>query len=79
MKIGILSRKPELYSTRRLVESGDQRGHDQGPDADPGQGDPEDQSTVSVEPPAHHGHRNGQQTRVAQSAQDADEEIELEC
>jgi len=28
MKIGILSRKAELYSTRRLVEAGEQRGHD---------------------------------------------------
>ncbi len=28
MKIGILSRKPSLYSTRRLVEAGRQRGHD---------------------------------------------------
>lgn len=28
MKIGILSRKPELYSTRRLVEAGKQRGHE---------------------------------------------------
>ena len=27
MKIGILSRKSELYSTRRLVEAGEQRGH----------------------------------------------------
>jgi ribosomal protein S6--L-glutamate ligase len=27
MKIGILSRKKELYSTRRLVESAEQRGH----------------------------------------------------
>ncbi len=28
MKIGILSRKPELYSTSRLVEAGRQRGHE---------------------------------------------------
>ena len=28
MKIGILSRKPSLYSTRRLKEAGEQRGHD---------------------------------------------------
>ncbi len=28
MKIGILSRKPELYSTRRLVEAAQQRGHE---------------------------------------------------
>ncbi|MFH1672972.1 MAG: 30S ribosomal protein S6--L-glutamate ligase [Pseudomonadota bacterium] len=28
MKIGILSRKPELYSTSRLVESAKQRGHE---------------------------------------------------
>jgi ribosomal protein S6--L-glutamate ligase len=28
MKIGILSRKAELYSTSRLVETGEQRGHD---------------------------------------------------
>jgi len=28
MKIAILSRKPELYSTRRLVESGQERGHE---------------------------------------------------
>jgi ribosomal protein S6--L-glutamate ligase len=28
MKIGILSRKPELYSTRRMVEAGKQRGHE---------------------------------------------------
>ena len=28
MKIGILSRKPELYSTNRLVEAAKQRGHD---------------------------------------------------
>lgn len=28
MKIGILSRKPELYSTKRLVEAGQQRGHE---------------------------------------------------
>ncbi len=28
MKIGILSRKPELYSTNRLVEAGEQRGHE---------------------------------------------------
>lgn len=28
MKIGILSRKPSLYSTRRLVEAGKARGHD---------------------------------------------------
>ena len=28
MKIAILSRKPELYSTNRLVEAGIQRGHD---------------------------------------------------
>lgn len=28
MKIGILSRKPSLYSTRRLKEAGQQRGHD---------------------------------------------------
>jgi ribosomal protein S6--L-glutamate ligase len=28
MKIGILSRKPELYSTRRLMEAAKQRGHD---------------------------------------------------
>ncbi len=28
MKIGILSRKSELYSTRRLVEAGEQRGHE---------------------------------------------------
>ncbi|MBI1729705.1 30S ribosomal protein S6--L-glutamate ligase [Candidatus Acetothermia bacterium] len=28
MKIGILSRKPELYSTRRLVEAARQRGHE---------------------------------------------------
>jgi ribosomal protein S6--L-glutamate ligase len=27
MKIGILSRKPSLYSTRRLKEAGEQRGH----------------------------------------------------
>lgn len=28
MKIGILSRKAELYSTRRLVEAGEKRGHE---------------------------------------------------
>ena len=28
MKIGILSRKPELYSTNRLVEAGEQGGHE---------------------------------------------------
>lgn len=28
MKIGILSRGPELYSTKRLVEAGEQRGHE---------------------------------------------------
>ncbi len=28
MKIGVLSRRPELYSTERLVESAKQRGHD---------------------------------------------------
>ncbi len=28
MKIGILSRKPELYSTRRMVEAAKERGHD---------------------------------------------------
>lgn len=28
MKIGILSRNPELYSTRRLVEAAEQRGHE---------------------------------------------------
>ncbi len=28
MKIGILSRNPKLYSTRRLVEAGKKRGHD---------------------------------------------------
>ncbi len=28
MKIGILSRNPKLYSTRRLVEAGEQRGHE---------------------------------------------------
>jgi len=28
MKIGILSRKSELYSTRRLLEAGNKRGHD---------------------------------------------------
>ncbi|HIJ54619.1 MAG TPA: 30S ribosomal protein S6--L-glutamate ligase [Deltaproteobacteria bacterium] len=28
MKIGILSRKPELYSTRRLLEAGNKRGHE---------------------------------------------------
>ena len=28
MKIGILSRKPELYSTHRLVEAGQERGHE---------------------------------------------------
>lgn len=28
MKIGILSRNPKLYSTRRLVEAAEQRGHD---------------------------------------------------
>jgi len=28
MKLGILSRDPGLYSTRRLVEAAEQRGHD---------------------------------------------------
>ena len=28
MKIGVLSRKSELYSTRRLLEAGNERGHD---------------------------------------------------
>ncbi len=28
MKIAILSRKQSLYSTRRLLEAGEQRGHD---------------------------------------------------
>ena len=28
MKIAILSRNPKLYSTRRLVEAGEQRGHE---------------------------------------------------
>ena len=28
MKIAILSRNPRLYSTRRLVEAGTQRGHE---------------------------------------------------
>ena len=28
MKIAVLSRNPRLYSTRRLVEAGQQRGHD---------------------------------------------------
>ncbi|HLG02548.1 MAG TPA: 30S ribosomal protein S6--L-glutamate ligase, partial [Bacteroidia bacterium] len=28
MRIAILSRNPNLYSTRRLVESGEQRGHE---------------------------------------------------
>ena len=28
MKIAILSRNPKLYSTRRLVEAGRERGHD---------------------------------------------------
>ena len=28
MKIGILSRNPQLYSTRRLVESSQKRGHE---------------------------------------------------
>jgi len=28
MKIAILSRNPRLYSTRRLVEAGEQRGHE---------------------------------------------------
>jgi len=28
MKLGILSRGPGLYSTRRLVEAAEQRGHD---------------------------------------------------
>ena len=28
MKIGILSRKPEIYSTRRLAEAAEQRGHE---------------------------------------------------
>ncbi len=27
MKIAVLSRNPRLYSTRRLVEAGEQRGH----------------------------------------------------
>ncbi|MGM0416814.1 MAG: 30S ribosomal protein S6--L-glutamate ligase, partial [Thermodesulfobacteriota bacterium] len=28
MKIGILSRNPGLYSTRRLVEAGEELGHE---------------------------------------------------
>ena len=28
MKIAVLSRNPRLYSTRRLVEAGQQRGHE---------------------------------------------------
>lgn len=28
MKIAVLSRNPRLYSTRRLVEAGTQRGHE---------------------------------------------------
>ena len=28
MKIAILSRNPKLYSTRRLVEAAEERGHD---------------------------------------------------
>ncbi|MEE4660172.1 MAG: 30S ribosomal protein S6--L-glutamate ligase, partial [Halieaceae bacterium] len=28
MKIGILSRNPKLYSTRRLIEAAEQRGHE---------------------------------------------------
>ena len=28
MKIAVLSRNPRLYSTRRLVEAGEQRGHE---------------------------------------------------